>query len=98
MLPQDGCTIGYASSHSHSHIALAWFASSPLHPPSHLPIPHHQVWQCFAHIKHLRHKHSTLACFASSPLPCHLFIHSPSPNRFLPQYMACWLYGSFGCS
>src|SRR5882724_7637938 len=27
------CFIGYASSHSHSHFTLAWFASSPLHPP-----------------------------------------------------------------
>jgi len=102
----------------------------PLFPAIHLPIPHHQVWQCFAHIKHLRHQHITLAWFASSPLHppftypfhttrsgsalltsstwsintllqawfassplhCHLFVHSPSPNRFLPQYMARWLY------
>src|SRR5882724_12736866 len=27
------CSIAMPSSHSHSHITSAWFASSPLHPP-----------------------------------------------------------------
>jgi len=40
----------------------------PSSPTIHLPIPHHQVWKCFAHIKHLRHQHITSAWFASSPL------------------------------
>src|SRR5882724_11728523 len=78
MQPWDGCSIGYASSHSHSHFTSAWFASSPLPPPSHLPIPHRQVWQCFTHIKHLRHQHITSAWFASSPLP--LPSHLPIPH------------------
>src|SRR5882724_12013897 len=89
LLPLSTCHLTYPFS-------LVCFFPSP--PAIHLPIPHHQVWQCFTHSKHLRHQHSTLAWFASSLLPCHLFIHSPSPNRFLPQYMARWLYGSFGCS
>jgi len=52
------CSIGYASSHSHSDFTSAWFASSHSHPHSltirlglllpsppaiHLPIPHCQV-------------------------------------------------------
>ena len=91
-----GLLLPLSTHHLTYPFGLVCFFPSP--PAIHLPIPHHQVWQCFTHIKHLRHKHSTSACFASSPLPCHLFIRSPSPNRFLPQYMACWLYGSFGCS
>jgi len=87
----------------HSHQALkasthyfGWFASSPLPLPSHLPIPHCQVWQCFAHIKHLRHQHITLAWFASSPLHCHLFFRSP-PNRLLHIHgslvgMGIWVF------
>src|SRR5882724_10130064 len=88
LLPLSTCHLTYP-------FGLVCFFPSP--PAIHLPIPHCQVYQCFAHIKHLRHQHSTLAWFASSPLPCHLFICSPSPNRFLLQYMACILSGSFVC-
>src|SRR5882724_7465367 len=89
MWPWDVVLLDMPSSHSHSHFTSAWlllplstchltypfglvcFFPSP--PAIHLPIPHHQVWQCFTHIKHLRHQHSTLAWFASSPL------HPPLP-------------------
>jgi len=69
---------------------FGWFASSPLHTPfTYLPIPHHQVWQCFAHIKHLKHKHITsgLVCFFPSPLP---LVHSLT----LPQQVSSAIYGS----
>jgi len=74
----------------------------PLSTAIHLPIPHHQVWQCFAHIKHLKHKHITsgLVRFFPSPLP---LVHLLTlPQQVLPQYMARWLYvwviwGSIEC-
>src|SRR5882724_10681446 len=58
-----------ASTH---YFCLVCFFPSP--PAIHLPIPHHYVWKCFAHIKHLRHQHITSAWFASSPFHCHLFV------------------------
>src|SRR5882724_417537 len=84
-----GLILPLSTHHLTYPFSLVCFFPSP--PAIHLPIPHCHVWQCFTHIKHLRHQHSTSAWFASSPLPCHLFIRSPSPNRFLPQYMAHWL-------
>src|SRR5882724_8897761 len=33
MQPQDFVLLDMPSSHSHSHITLDWFSSSPLHPP-----------------------------------------------------------------
>src|SRR5882672_2248535 len=82
--------------YSHPHIptpTLLWLGL--LRPLSschliHLPIPHRQVCQCFAHIKCLGHQHMTLACFALSPLHPPL-VHSPSPNRFLLHFMARWV-------
>src|SRR5882724_12013896 len=38
MRPQGVVLLDMPSSHSHSHFTSAWFASSPLHLPSHLPI------------------------------------------------------------
>src|SRR5882724_2754312 len=38
MWPWDVVLLDMPSSHSHSHFTSAWFASSPLHLPSHLPI------------------------------------------------------------
>src|SRR5467141_733625 len=57
----------------------------------HLPIPHRQVCQCFAHIKCLGHQHMTLAWFALSPLH-HLFAHPP-PTGF---FYISWLAGCMG--
>jgi len=81
------CSIAMPSSHSHSHITLAWFASS-LSTAIHLPIPNHQVWQCFAHIKHLSIKHITsgLVRFFPSPLP---LVHSLT----LPQQVSSAIHG-----
>src|SRR5882724_6660018 len=61
----------------------------PLSTAIHLPIPHHQVWQCFAHIKHLKHQHITsgLVCFFPSPLPLvRLLTH--------PQQVSSAIHGS----
>src|SRR5882724_11559267 len=59
----------------------------PLSTAIHLPIPHHQVWQCFTHIKHLKHQHNTSAWFASSPL--HLpFTYLPIPHHQVWQCFA----------
>src|SRR5882672_11467108 len=77
--------------HSHSHITLAWFASSPLHPPSHslthstptgLPVLHsHQVLRESTH-------DFGLVCFVPSP--------STTCSLTLPQQVSSTFHGSLG--
>jgi len=79
MQPWDGCSIGYASSHSHSHFTSAWFASSPLPtislthstPPGLAVLHSHQALKASTH-------YFGLVCFFPSPLPSHLPIHTAS--------------------
>src|SRR5882724_7890899 len=83
------CSIGYAlySLPLPHYLGLVCFFPSP--PAIHLPIPHHQVWQCFAHIKHLKHKNITsgLVRFFPSPLP---LVHLLT----LPQQVSSAIHGS----
>src|SRR5882724_6882279 len=67
------------------YFSLVCFFPSP--PAIHLSIPHHQVWQCFAHIKHLKHQHITSAWFASSPLHPP-FTYLPIPHHQVWQCFA----------
>src|SRR5882724_13380498 len=71
-----GLLLPLSTRHLTYPFGLVFFFPSP--PTIHLPIPHHQVWQCFAYIKHLKHKHITSAWFASSPLHHHSLTHSTS--------------------
>jgi len=81
------CSIAMPSSHSTP--TLLWLGLLlPLSTAIHLPIPNHQVWQCFAHIKHLKHKphYFGLGSLFPSPLP---LVHSLT----LPQQVSSAIHG-----
>src|SRR5882724_10351037 len=75
------CSIAMPSSHSHSHITSAWFASSPLHrhslthsTPSGLAVLRsHQALEASTH-------YFGLVCFFPSPPAIHLLTHSTPPG------------------
>jgi len=107
MRPRDCCSIGYASSHFPlPHYFKLGLLSSPL--PLHLlwlglllplstrhSLTHSTPPGLAVLCSHQALEASTHYFGLGLLLPlstCHLFIRSPSHNRFLPQYMAHWLY------
>src|SRR5882724_6939111 len=77
MRPQDVVLLDMPSSHSHSHFTLAWFDSSPLHPPSHLPIQLGLLLPL-----------STCHSLTHSPLPCLAVLHSHQALKASAQYFS----------
>src|SRR5882724_9235318 len=93
------CSIGYASSHSHSHITSAWFASSPLPPPFTYPFHTTRSGSARSHqaLKASTHYFGLGLLLPLSTATCS-FAHPPPTGFFHNTWLAGCMYGSFGCS